>query len=83
MDRESAYEKLTAEREAEQRAAAEAATVDTAVKAGKQPKAAKDDESLVEQVVGSGVFRSSARSVGTQLGREISRSLFGTARRGR
>ncbi|GAA3478700.1 hypothetical protein GCM10018966_032300 [Streptomyces yanii] len=57
--------------------------MDTAVKAGKQPKAAKDDESLVEQVVGSGVFRSPARSVGTQLGREISRSLFGTARRGR
>jgi hypothetical protein len=35
----------------------------------------------VEQVVGSGIFKSLARSVGTQLGREISRSLFGTRRR--
>jgi DNA helicase HerA-like ATPase len=41
------------------------------------------DVSVVEQVVGSGVFRSLARSVGTQLGREITRSLFGTARRRR
>ncbi|WP_225611904.1 DUF853 domain-containing protein, partial [Streptomyces sp. H28] len=37
----------------------------------------------VEQVTGSGVFRSLARSMGTQIGREISRSLFGTARRRR
>ncbi|WP_442804850.1 helicase HerA-like domain-containing protein, partial [Streptomyces luteogriseus] len=37
--------------------------------------------SAVEQVVGSGVFQSLARSVGTQIGREITRSLFGTARR--
>lgn len=43
----------------------------------------EDDESLAEQVMGSGVFRSLARSVGTQLGREITRSLFGTARRRR
>ncbi len=42
-----------------------------------------DERSLVEQVVGSGVFRSLARSVGTQIGREITRSLFGTARRRR
>ncbi|MEU6661759.1 helicase HerA-like domain-containing protein [Streptomyces sp. NPDC046821] len=69
VDRESAYEKLTA-REVETRAAP----------AEKTAKAA-DEPSLVEQVVGSGVFKSLARSVGTQLGREISRSLFGTRRR--
>ncbi|MDX3574876.1 helicase HerA-like domain-containing protein, partial [Streptomyces sp. ID05-47C] len=42
-----------------------------------------EDRSVVEQVVGSGMFRSLARSVGTQIGREITRSLFGTARRRR
>ncbi|WP_328629786.1 DUF853 domain-containing protein [Streptomyces sp. NBC_00353] len=82
VDRESAYEKLTAEHEAEQRAVAKAAgrPEKGPAKRSGQPE---DDASLVEQVVGSGVFRSLARSVGTQLGREISRSLFGTARRGR
>ncbi|MFE2630410.1 helicase HerA-like domain-containing protein [Streptomyces sp. NPDC059374] len=44
---------------------------------------AEKDESVVEQVVGSGMFKSLARSVGTQIGREITRSLFGTARRRR
>ncbi|WP_328888184.1 helicase HerA-like domain-containing protein [Streptomyces sp. NBC_00316] len=85
VDRESAYEKLTAEHEAGQRAAAEAAgKADAAGRAAKKtPRQPEDDASLVEQVVGSGMFRSLARSVGTQLGREISRSLFGTARRRR
>ncbi|MFE5920652.1 helicase HerA-like domain-containing protein [Streptomyces sp. NPDC056468] len=43
----------------------------------------KEQTSVVEQVVGSGMFKSLARSVGTQIGREITRSLFGTARRRR
>ncbi|MGW6748610.1 helicase HerA-like domain-containing protein [Streptomyces sp. NPDC055006] len=88
VDRESAYEKLTAqEAEAQARKEAEA----QAAKAAKAEKAAargsggrgkpKEDTSVVEQVVGSGIFKSLARSVGTQLGREISRSLFGTRRR--
>ncbi|MFE4674144.1 helicase HerA-like domain-containing protein [Streptomyces sp. NPDC056723] len=88
VDRESAYEKLTAqEAEAQARKDAEA----QAAKAAKAEKAAargsggrgkpKEDTSVVEQVVGSGIFKSLARSVGTQLGREISRSLFGTRRR--
>lgn len=38
---------------------------------------------MVRQVVGSAMFTSLARSVGTRIGREITRSLFGTARRGR
>ncbi|MES9506841.1 helicase HerA-like domain-containing protein [Streptomyces sp. NPDC000609] len=97
VDRESAYEKLSAAQEAERRAAeaaaADRAAVEEAVRgegaagrtapAGRGRKAEKEDTSLVEQVVGSGMFRSLARSVGTQLGREISRSLFGTARRRR
>ncbi|WP_344016526.1 helicase HerA-like domain-containing protein [Streptomyces thermospinosisporus] len=41
----------------------------------------EDRDSLVEQVAGSGAFQSLARSLGTQIGREITRSVFGTARR--
>ncbi|MEU3823770.1 helicase HerA-like domain-containing protein [Streptomyces sp. NPDC029080] len=71
VDRESAYERLSAARPP---------------RAAPQPgpeAAAGDEPSLVEQVVSSGMFKSLARSVGTQLGREITRSLFGTARRRR
>ncbi|CAL9523934.1 helicase HerA-like domain-containing protein [Streptomyces sp. enrichment culture] len=71
VDRESAYERLNAARPPE---TAPAPT------ARQRPR---EEPSLVEQVVNSGVFRSLARSVGTQLGREITRSLFGTARRRR
>ncbi|MEV7281749.1 helicase HerA-like domain-containing protein [Streptomyces sp. NPDC093111] len=90
VDRESAYEKLTAEqraaeaaalRAAEEKRAAGAAARD-AKEAARAPRG-KEEPSLAEQVVGSGIFKSLARSVGTQLGREISRSLFGTARRKR
>ncbi|MEU3284242.1 helicase HerA-like domain-containing protein [Streptomyces longwoodensis] len=92
VDRESAYEKLTA-------AAAHpgaGAPDEPAAEPGRQPekqpekqpkkqsqRAAHEEPSVVEQVVGSGMFKSLARSVGTQLGREITRSLFGTARRRR
>ncbi|POX57804.1 ATP-binding protein [Streptomyces sp. Ru62] len=71
VDRESAYERLSAARPAEQPPKPAAA------------RAPREEPSLVEQVVSSGMFKSLARSVGTQLGREITRSLFGTARRRR
>ncbi|WP_328969671.1 helicase HerA-like domain-containing protein [Streptomyces sp. NBC_00239] len=94
VDRESAYEKISAEQAAAERAAEAAAAAAEAekqaeaaeraeAKATRAGKAAPEDRSLAEQVVGSGVFRSLARSIGTQLGREISRSIFGTARRRR
>ncbi|MFB6617954.1 helicase HerA-like domain-containing protein [Streptomyces sp. NPDC056367] len=92
VDRESAYEKISAEQaaaEAEAEAAAAAAEAEKQAKAAEKEAARgargapKPEPSLAEQVVGSGLFRSLARSVGTQLGREISRSLFGTARRRR
>lgn len=92
VDRESAYERLTAPAAAPGGAASGEPPAEQAEKAkekGEGEEKAKGqgksaaDESLVSQVVGSGVFRSLARSVGTQLGREISRSLFGTARRRR
>ncbi|MEU7007839.1 helicase HerA-like domain-containing protein [Streptomyces sp. NPDC046332] len=75
VDRESAYERLSAEQP--KPAEGEAARPEPTA------RAPKEDESLVEQVVDSGMFTSLARSIGTQLGREISRSLFGTARRKR
>ncbi|MZD10667.1 DUF853 family protein [Streptomyces sp. SID5785] len=76
VDRESAFEKLEA-RAAREQEAAEAAPPPAA----KGRAAGARDDSLVEQVVGSGIFKSLARSMGTQLGREISRSIFGTRRR--
>lgn len=84
VDRDSAYEKLTAREAARERAAAEAEP--SSPPPGKAPATKgrpKEETSVVEQVVASGVFKSLARSVGTQLGREITRSLFGTARRRR
>ncbi|MFF1447496.1 helicase HerA-like domain-containing protein [Streptomyces sp. NPDC058274] len=84
VDRESAYEKLTAREQADQAAAAQQAAARTEQKERpRQSRQAKGDGSVVEQVVGSGIFKSLARSVGTQIGREITRSIFGTARRGR
>ncbi|MFJ5546971.1 helicase HerA-like domain-containing protein [Streptomyces sp. NPDC093225] len=99
VDRESAYEKISAEQaaaEAAALAAAQAAEAEKqAARAGKEAaragkragpagrRAPEEPPSVVEQVVGSGLFTSLARSVGTQLGREISRSIFGTARRRR
>ncbi|MFE7464229.1 helicase HerA-like domain-containing protein [Streptomyces sp. NPDC057499] len=89
VDRESAYEKLSAagrpeeERPEGERPEGERPVEERPVETRTRAKSEKDDASLVEQVVSSGMFRSLARSVGTQLGREISRSLFGTARRRR
>ncbi|MFJ8509932.1 helicase HerA-like domain-containing protein [Streptomyces avermitilis] len=77
VDRESAYEKLTA-REAEA-----AGRQEEKPAARGRTAAPAEEPSVVEQVVGSGVFKSLARSLGTQLGREITRSIFGTAKRRR
>ncbi len=45
--------------------------------------APKEQPGVVEQVVQSSAFRSALRSAGTVIGREITRSLFGTSRRRR
>ncbi|MEU1074447.1 MULTISPECIES: helicase HerA-like domain-containing protein [unclassified Streptomyces] len=74
VDRESAFEKLAE--------VPPAAGVPEVPETAEVPRG-KGEKSLAEQVVGSGVFRSLARSVGSQLGREITRSLFGTRRRRR
>src|SRR3954453_4323078 len=65
VDRESAYEKLSSR----------GAKGPDEMKAA--PPSREKDPSVVEQVVGSGMFKSLARSLGTQIGREITRSLFG------
>ncbi len=89
VDRESAYERLTAEQRAAEAAALEAVAAEEAEKEASEARKGarapreKEEPSLAEQVVGSGIFTSLARSIGTQLGREISRSVFGTARRRR
>ncbi|NMM25524.1 MAG: DUF853 family protein [Phycicoccus sp.] len=86
IDRESAYEKLKARilaapapDEAPESSPVPVPASEPAP-AGRQPKT---EESLLGQAVGSSAFKSMMRSAGSVLGREITRSLFGTARRGR
>ncbi|MGW6978079.1 helicase HerA-like domain-containing protein [Streptomyces sp. NPDC054932] len=92
VDRESAYERISAEQAAAEAQAEAAAAASEAEKQAEEAEkeaaraarsAPEPDPSLAEKVVGSGLFRSLARSIGTQLGREISRSIFGTARKRR
>ncbi len=81
LDRDSAYERLQARLAA---APEPAATPAPGSKAPARPaRAAKEQESVVEQVLGSSAVHSMLRSAGSALGREITRSLFGTARRRR
>ena len=92
VDRESAYERLLT------RVAAPAAepssgpppsapAPSTPTPSGPAPRRAPVPErapvDTVQQVLGSAAFRAFTRSVGAAVGREITRSLFGTARRRR
>lgn len=81
VDRESAYEMLNKRMEA----APEPAAADPEPPAPAAPPArrAEQEPGVVEQVVKSSAFKSMLRSAGTVIGREITRSLFGTARRRR
>ncbi|KGM11670.1 helicase HerA-like domain-containing protein [Cellulomonas carbonis] len=114
LDRESAYEMLTARLaeepagrdEADGRGAGEGSDASptgttwdgelpdgtTWDEPGGEPRRApaprpepapRDEPSVIETVVQSSAFRSALRSAGTVIGREITRSLFGTARRRR
>ncbi|MDF3044875.1 MAG: hypothetical protein K0R30_1103 [Ornithinibacter sp.] len=67
--------RVAADREAA-RAAAAAEKARTA-----QARKPVDEPGVVEAVVTSGAFKSMLRSAGTVLGREITRSVFGTSRR--
>ena len=83
-DRESAYELLQSRMQSAPAAEAQPASTAAAPAPAAAPaRAAKEDPTMVEKVVESSVFRSIMRSAGTVIGREITRSIFGTARRGR
>jgi hypothetical protein len=78
LDRESAYERLQAKlapAPAPARAPAQAKAPSGGAARGRE----REQPNVVEQVVSSPVVKSFLRSAGTVLGREITRSLFGTA----
>ncbi|WP_327089919.1 DUF853 domain-containing protein [Nonomuraea sp. NBC_01738] len=79
IDRQSAYEMLTARTQEPP----QPAPIDDAPPAEAPPPAKDVEPSLLESMLGSSVFKSFARSAASSLGREISRSIFGTARRRR
>ena len=87
IDRESAYEKLAARaaRPEPQDAPpqAEPGHPREEKHGEKAERAEKDGGGLLGSLLGNPALRSFARSAGSQLGREISRSLFGTSRRRR
>lgn len=85
QDRESAYEKLQARLQAAptpEQEPAPTAPRDAPAPAQRE-RAPKKEPGMVAQVVKSSAFRSMLRSAGTVIGREITRSIFGTARRRR
>jgi DNA helicase HerA-like ATPase len=83
VDRESAYEKLLAkvapEAAAQKEAPKEEAPREESHRGGGH--GAEVAGGVVGAVLGSSVFRSFARSAASAAGREISRSIFGTAKR--
>jgi hypothetical protein len=87
VDRFSAYEMLNARlaraQEEEAAASPEPSREPAAIRPEEPAARRPDEESALERVVSSSVFRSMARSAATVVGREITRSLFGTARRRR
>ena len=83
---ERARSDAAAAREAEKaREAAEAAAARERAAAEKAARRAAEKQAqepgVVEQVMRSSAFRSALRSAGTVIGREITRSIFGTSRR--
>jgi uncharacterized protein len=85
LDRESAYELLAKRLEAQTPAppapAEPAAPAAPAPPAGRRQAAPKEEPGLIQQVTGSSAFKSMLRSAGTVIGREITRSIFGTRKR--
>ncbi|NUT98378.1 MAG: DUF853 family protein, partial [Saccharothrix sp.] len=74
VDRESAYEKL----------AAKVAPPPAEAPAEAEPQEARREEAgVVEKVLGNSAVKSFLRSAASALGREITRGLFGTARKRR
>jgi DNA helicase HerA-like ATPase len=95
IDRESAYERLAQKlagssaagpapsQQAPQPAPRPAPQPEPTPQPRRAPRPTAPEPSTVEKVLGSAAFRSFTRSAATVIGREITRSLFGTARRRR
>ena len=83
VDRESAYERLQARLRAPAPAAGRRPGTRRPGPGAARRAGPRSRSRRVEQVLGSSGVRSMLRSAGTVLGREITRSLFGTARRRR
>jgi len=83
IDRESAYEILSAKLAAQQRAETPTSPPPEAPREPERPREPEPSQSMLDKVLQSKEFRSLARSAASTLGREITRSIFGTARRGR
>ena len=91
LDRDSAYERLSAKLAPPPAPAAPAPAAPAPAPAPprrSEPsaprsggRAARQDRSMVEEVVRSSAFKSFLRSAGTVLGREITRSVLGTAKK--
>jgi DNA helicase HerA-like ATPase len=78
LDRESAYERLAAKLAPPPAFPAPSAPPPEPAREAPR-RQQREEPSMVEQVVGSPVVKSFLRSAGSALGREITRSLFGTA----
>jgi uncharacterized protein len=83
LDRDSAYERLAARvaKPPAEGAGPVAAPAPKAARKKPAPRTPRPEKSTAEKVLESSAFRSAARSAATVLGREITRSIFGTRRR--
>jgi uncharacterized protein len=85
VDRDSAYERLAARlQKAPAGGAGPAGTAGKPAKAPKAPRAPRDnapERSTAEKVLESSAFKQMARSAAAVIGREITRSIFGTRSR--
>ncbi|MFD1147434.1 helicase HerA-like domain-containing protein [Saccharothrix hoggarensis] len=81
IDRESAYEKLSAKVTPPPTPADE--EPEGSAEAPAEAKPRRDEPGVVEQVLGNTAVKSFLRSAASALGREITRGLFGTARKRR
>jgi hypothetical protein len=77
LDRESAYERL----QAKLAPPPAPAPAPAPTPAGPAPEPQAEGPSVIEKAMDSPVVKSFLRSAGSALGREITRSIFGTARR--
>ncbi|MBA4025706.1 MAG: ATPase [Gordonia sp.] len=83
IDRESAYEKLNAKVLVEQAVPQAPVPAPHAPAPAPTAKKEKEEPGMVQEVLGNSAVKSFLRSAASAAGREITRSIFGTARRKR